>query len=147
MARYLVVDNNASTVWALSRLLADDGHDVASFTNGGDAVDAIHRDAFDAVVTDLNMPRVNGRAVLRAARQRQPDACTVVVTGRAEDEHDSLVADGACIVAEKPVRYDDMVTMVADCRALGGPAAAGACPLQGVASRLLPMLRGKSRSP
>jgi hypothetical protein len=45
------------------------------------------------------MPGVDGRAVLLAARQRQPDACTVVASGRAEDEHDSLVADGACMVA------------------------------------------------
>jgi PleD family two-component response regulator len=53
MARYLVVDNDASAVWVLSRLLAADGHDVAAFTHGRDAVVALHQDEFDAIVTDL----------------------------------------------------------------------------------------------
>ena len=83
MARILVVDDDPCTVTALTRLLASDGYEVVGFTTGADAVAALSRETFDAIVTDLNMPRVDGRAVVAAAREHFPTACVVVVTAEA----------------------------------------------------------------
>ena len=70
MGRILVVDDDSSTVWAMTMLLRQDGHQVVSFTSGYDAVSALRvGPPFDAVVTDFEMPSVNGVAVARAARE------------------------------------------------------------------------------
>jgi DNA-binding NtrC family response regulator len=127
MARFLVVDDDPSTVSGMTHLLMSDGHDVSPFTSGAAAIDALSREHYDAVVTDLEMPHVDGHAVVRATRDHRPHSCLVVVTGKADDALHDLVSAGACIVADKPVEYEDVMKALADCRARGGPAGAGGC--------------------
>ncbi len=130
MPKFLVVDDDAATVHGVAKLLAADGHDVVPFTAGADAVEALARDSFDAVVTDLEMPEVDGHEVVRAARQHQPHACLVVATGRAQEKYTDLVSAGACIIADKPLEYDEIVQAVSDCRARSGPGAHGRCHMR-----------------
>jgi CheY-like chemotaxis protein len=130
MARFLVVDDDPATVMSTSRLLTQDGHQVSSFTAGADAVDALSRASFDAVVTDLEMPDVDGHAVVRAARERHPHACVVVATARAEEKVHDLVSAGACIVADKPLEYGEVTKAIHDCHARGGPGPHGRCQMR-----------------
>lgn len=130
MPRFLVVDDDPATVNGMSHLLIDDGHTVAPFTEGAGAVDALRRESFDAVVTDLEMPHVDGHAVLRAARENQPHACLVVATARAEENLSDLVNAGACIVADKPLEYEAVTKEIADCRSRGGPGQHGRCHMR-----------------
>lgn len=129
MARYLVVDDDPLTVKGLVLLLTDHGHDVTSCTSGADAVNAMSREPFDAVLTNLAMPGVDGRAVVRAARTQQPDACIVVVSARGRGSAANLVDAGTCIVTEKPVELEAVMKAVADCRARG-PGAHARCHLR-----------------
>lgn len=143
VARFLVVDDDHATLRGMTTLLIDDGHDVSPFASGGDAVKALSTARFDAVVTDLEMPRVDGRAVVRATRTHHPDACLVVVSGRAEENLDDLVNAGACIVAQKPLDYEEVTRSVHECRARGGPGAHGRCHMRSRphGHQLLPLRR------
>ncbi len=130
MPRFLVVDDDPAAVKGMSRLLTDDGHTVAPFTAGAEAVAALSGGSFDAVVTDLEMPHVDGHAVMRAAREHQPGACLIVATARGHEKWADLVRAGACIVADKPLEYDAVAKEVADCRARGGPGHHGRCHMR-----------------
>jgi len=130
MPRFLVVDDDPATVSGMTQLLTSDGHAVRAFTAGADALDALSRESFDAVVTDLEMPGVDGHAVARVTRERHPHACLVVVTARAEQAATALSAAGACVVADKPLDYDEVHRVVTECRARGGPGAHGRCHMR-----------------
>jgi CheY-like chemotaxis protein len=130
MPRFLVVDDDPAAVKGMTQLLTDDGHHVTPFTGGGAAVDALSRESFDAVVTDLEMPHVDGHAVVRAVRKHQPHACLVVATARAEEKYADLVDAGACIVADKPFEYGTITKEIADCRSRGGPGPHGRCHMR-----------------
>ncbi len=130
MARFLVVDDDHSTVKAVMALLAADGHTVTPLTSGADAVDALRREPFDAILTDLDMPDVDGHEVVRVARECLPDACVVVATARADATREALAAAGACIVAAKPLDYDAMLEELAACRSRGGLGAHGRCHMR-----------------
>ena len=117
MARFLVVDDDAAAVKGLSRLLQDDGHEVTGFTKPHDALSALSRDAFDVVVTDLEMPLIQGDAIVRTAREKHPRACIVVVSSRAKENSRRLADLGACIVADKPLDYATVVRCLEACRA------------------------------
>lgn len=130
MTRFLVVDDDRSSVKGMSMLLSGDGHEVAAFTAGVDAVEALPRGPFDAVVTDLEMPDVDGYAVVRASRQHNPQACLFVVTAKADEKCQSLVEAGACIVLDKPFEYEEVTRAVGDCRAQGGPSAHTRCHMR-----------------
>jgi CheY-like chemotaxis protein len=124
MPRFLVVDDDPPSVDAMTQLLRLDGHEVSPFTDGGCAADALALHPFDAIITDLDMPKVDGTEVMRAARRYAPAACLVVVTANARTEH--LYDAGACMVHDKPVDYDAVVGAVGECRVRGGPGA-GMC--------------------
>lgn len=130
MPRFLIVDDDPIAVSGMTRLLIGDGHEVAPFTGGADAVEALSLERFDAVVADLEMPEVDGRAVVDAAREHQPEACLVVTTSRADENSAELVAAGACIVADKPFDYGLVTQAVFDCRARGGPGGDGRCHMR-----------------
>lgn len=142
--RFLVVDDDTASVKGLSQLLIFDGHDVASFSRGADAIETLAREGFDVVVADLEMPRVDGHAVVQAARAHQPGACIVVATVRAHEAYDPLVCAGVCIVAEKPLEYAEMMKHVVECRARGGPGLHGRCDMRSrqYGHQLVPLRRG-----
>jgi class 3 adenylate cyclase/CheY-like chemotaxis protein len=60
----LVVDDNAGNRDMLSRRLIRLGHHVTTAVNGREAIDTLHRDAFDLMLLDIQMPEMDGYQVL-----------------------------------------------------------------------------------
>jgi two-component system, NarL family, capsular synthesis sensor histidine kinase RcsC len=120
-----------------------DGHEVSLHTDGAGAVDALCGDLFDAVLTDLEMPHVDGHAVVREAGECQPRACLVVATARVNETVAELLKAGACFVTDKPIDYDAVTKHILECRSTGGPRADGRCHmrLRPAGQRLLPCRR------
>jgi DNA-binding NtrC family response regulator len=143
MPRFLVVDDEAASVNAVGQLLMSDGHEVSLHTDGAGAVDALSGDLYDAVLTDLEMPHVDGHAVVREAGECQPRACLVVATGRANEKVAELLKAGACFVTNKPFDYDAVTKHILECRSTGGPRADGKCHMRSrpAGQRLLPCSR------
>jgi CheY-like chemotaxis protein len=143
MPRFLVVDDDPATLRGMTQLLAGDGHEVSPHSSGAAAVDALARESFDAVVTGLEMPLVDGHAVVRAAREHQPHACLVVTTTQPENACEGLLNAGACFIAEKPLEYEAMTREIATCRARGGPGIGGRCHMRSrhPGHRLVPLRR------
>ena len=120
MGYVLVVDDDHATVEAMASLLRQDGHEVEPVTSGHSAVTALRRGrAFDVVVTDLDMPSVDGAAVAKAAREASPNAC-IVVTDHGVRDPLALRREGACVLLDKPVDYETMCRIIAGCQAHGG---------------------------
>jgi CheY-like chemotaxis protein len=130
MARILVVDDDPAAAQGMSLLLSGDGHDVSSFTSGAEAVDALSRGSFDAVVTDLEMPNVDGHAVVRAARTHHPGACVAVVSASAREQCARVAEAGACIVSDKPIAYDEITKIMDGCHAKRVPGGNEHCPMR-----------------
>ena len=61
--------------------------EVTAIGRCGDGIDALARQPFDVVLTDLELPDGSGVSVIRALRQQQPMALSVVVTIHDDDEH------------------------------------------------------------
>ena len=66
--RVLVVDDEPATVRLLMNVLAAEGLDVASASNGRDALDGIAKRPPDLILLDLNLPDVNGYEVCRSIK-------------------------------------------------------------------------------
>ena len=70
--RILIVDDEPAIRRALSRYLHRHGCDVETAAHGLEGLDQLGRDSFDAVVSDVQMPRMDGVAFRSAALERQP---------------------------------------------------------------------------
>jgi two-component system response regulator FlrC len=80
MARILVVDDEEGIRTFLAEALELDGHAVTQARDGRDALRILAREGFDLLLTDLNMPQVDGLELVRRVRADSPDMEVIVVT-------------------------------------------------------------------
>ena len=70
MANLLIVDDfDTKRLW-MRAILESDGHTVSEAENGRDALALIGKGAFDLIVTDINMPEMDGVALIHELRAR-----------------------------------------------------------------------------
>ena len=112
-ARVLVVDDEKSMRDLLSITLEKEGYDVVTAAGGEAAIEALRRDATDAVITDLRMPKVDGLQVLRAAKEISPDMAVIVITAVASTETAvEAMKLGAYDYITKPFKLDEVSLIV-----------------------------------
>jgi EAL domain-containing protein (putative c-di-GMP-specific phosphodiesterase class I)/DNA-binding NarL/FixJ family response regulator len=80
--RVLVVDDEDSIRGSERRLLERAGFDVTEAGDGAAAVRALGRDRFDVVLSDLQMPELDGLALLREVRKVDLDLPIILITGK-----------------------------------------------------------------
>ena len=108
-ARVLVVDDEKSMRDLLTITLEKAGYDVTAAEGGEAAIEAIRKDSFDTIITDLRMPRVDGMQVLRAARDLSPETAVIVVTAVASTETAvEAMKLGAYDYITKPFKLDEV---------------------------------------
>jgi CheY-like chemotaxis protein/anti-sigma regulatory factor (Ser/Thr protein kinase) len=120
--RLLLVDDDPVLVRSLTDVLTADGHVVASAGGGQQGIDAFTAAAargqpFDAVITDLGMPHVDGRQVAQAVKLVQPLTPVVMLTGwgrrmNADGERPQHVDH----LLSKPPRLAELRAVLAQCK-------------------------------
>ncbi len=104
MARVVVVDDEPGIRDFVAEALADDDHDVAKASSGEAAWALCEREGFDVVLTDLRMPGMDGMALLRRLRERQPEVEVVVLTAHGDvDTAVEAMRLGAFDFLQKPL--------------------------------------------
>ena len=115
--RVLLVDDDANTREAIAMVLAECGAQVVAVGCGADALQALKNQAPDVLVSDMAMPGMDGRSLLRRIRQLR--ACrgsipAIALTAYASPEHrmKALLA-GYQIFLPKPFDPTELITLVA----------------------------------
>jgi DNA-binding NtrC family response regulator len=109
----LVVDDEATAVDNLAHLLRRQGYSVTTRTSGVGALELMESSRFDMVLTDLKMEKVDGMAVLRRAKELDPETLVVMITGYATlDSAVEAMKAGAFHYIAKPYRLDEVREVV-----------------------------------
>ena len=77
----LVVDDDETFARSCVRVLENWGYGVKTASDGDAAVALARAQQFDVVLTDINVPNLNGLEILRAVRERDRDIPVVLMTG------------------------------------------------------------------
>ncbi len=114
MTKALVVDDSRAVRMIISRTLRDLGYEVREAANGKEALEvmASEKNAVQLVLSDWNMPEVNGLELLKRLRQNPELASLVVVMVTTETELDQMSAAleaGANEYVMKPFTKDILV--------------------------------------
>jgi len=80
-SRVLIAEDDPMLLRAYARALGIVGFDVDRAENGEEAVNFLLANAYDAVVSDINLPCVDGVGVLQAAQRCDPDMPVILITG------------------------------------------------------------------
>ena len=107
--RILVVDDTENACIALSKLLAHEGYEVASAGNGYEALNYLRGKDVDLIITDINMPEMNGLAFLRELNRCHPSSNVIMITAYGEVEsYLEAMSLGAFEYINKPVKVDEL---------------------------------------
>ncbi len=82
--RVLVIDDEEYVRLALEEALRKERCEVTTAAHGQAGVDILQTRPFDCVITDLRMPELDGRSVLRWVKEHQPDVDVIVLTGHGQ---------------------------------------------------------------
>ena len=111
--RILVVDDEENARVALSKILTHDGYEVSSAGNGLEALNFLRSNDVELIITDLNMPEMNGLMFLRELNRSYPTSKVIMITAYGEVEsYLEAITLGAFEYINKPVKYDDLKKVI-----------------------------------
>ena len=96
----LVVDDDSVLCRTVARLLVHAGASVRTATGGDQAIEIASSTAIHLLLTDVDMPGLDGFAVARAVRKIQPRVEVVFMSGRPRDVH--LAFEEGAVLVDKP---------------------------------------------
>lgn len=112
-AAILVVDDEQGVNDLICDTLRMVGHEVASAANGSEALGALREFAMSLVILDINMPLVDGFAVLSRMREAGDTTPVIVLTARSGDgDVRAAFGLGADDFVRKPFSIDELVMRV-----------------------------------
>ena len=112
VVRVLVIDDDADIRRLLCDILTSAGHLVADVSNGAEGIEIFKKEAFDLVLTDLEMPEMSGWEVARSIKNHNPDVTIVLITGWGETiDSTRLRESGISTIVNKPFRMDQIINL------------------------------------
>jgi DNA-binding NtrC family response regulator len=114
MAKLLVVDDENNLRLVVQKEMTRQGHEVETASDGEAAWDALEQQDFDVLLCDINMPRLDGIALLRRLRERSQNPPEVImITGQATVESAiEAMKLGAYDYLTKPYRITELSALV-----------------------------------
>jgi DNA-binding NtrC family response regulator len=83
-SRILVVDDEDALRMVLSSELSSSGYEVATASDGDEAITVVQNKKFDLVLLDIKMPKVDGFEVLKFIKKNFPGVKVIMLTGFAD---------------------------------------------------------------
>ena len=112
--RALIIDDEEYVRLVMEQALRAEGCEVTAAKNGQAGIDLLQAAPFDCVITDLRMPGLDGRAVLKWIKEHQPNVDVLMLTGHG-DVKDAVDAmkQGAWDFLVKDIPFDATVVKAA----------------------------------
>lgn len=111
--RILLVDDEENARTALAKILSREEYEVISAGNGFEALELLKNSLVDLVITDINMPEMNGMFFLREINRLYPGINVIMVTAYGEVEsYIEAMNLGAFEYINKPVRINELKKII-----------------------------------
>lgn len=114
----LVVDDNPIDLQAVSAILESEGHIVIPAKDSYDALDKVAKYHIDMIISDINMPKLNGfdllKTILNNATEEKPAPPMILMSGARKDSDDikKSISLGAQDFLVKPVDPDVLMEKI-----------------------------------
>ncbi len=113
MAKILVVDDDQGMREFMEIMLTQEGYDVACADNPVKAISLCRKNAYDLVITDLKMPRIDGIEFLKTIKDQRPETVVILITAYASGETAvNAMKEGAYDYVEKGGNIEELKQIV-----------------------------------
>ena len=113
--KILAVDDSLSIRKSLSFILGEEGYEVVEAEDGADALEKAQADKFSLIITDINMPRMDGIELTKQIRQTQGYKFTPIIALTTENQQEKMQegkAAGATGWIVKPFTAEKLLAVV-----------------------------------
>src|SRR5438105_2594613 len=112
--KILLVEDDFDTRYILSLILKDEGYEVITAADGECALAVAAEQKPDLIITDINMPRVNGIELTRKIRLQEETSSMPIlaITAYGPTTQKSAIAAGASACARKPIVATEFLPMI-----------------------------------
>jgi CheY-like chemotaxis protein len=114
---YLLIDDNEAFADNLAEILRDCGAEVDVCTEGGAALERVKARRYDAVVTDMKMPGMNGAELLHELRKVDAGVPALLLSAFSHEELLAMARrDGVLAALSKPQQIPDLLRLLGAAR-------------------------------
>ncbi|MFI7882809.1 response regulator, partial [Acinetobacter baumannii] len=108
-----VIDDDRAMRWVLEKTFKEEGFDVTNFEEAQTALERLHHDAPDVILTDIRMPGIDGLTFLSKVKNSHPDLPVIIMTAHSDLESAvSSYQTGAFEYLPKPFDIDEALALV-----------------------------------
>ncbi len=113
----LCVDDEASILKTLERLLRNEKYTCRTAINGAAALDILKSESFHIIISDFRMPNMNGIELLQQVKELYPNTVRVIISGYSDINAviDSINKGEIYRFVPKPWRGDDLKQLIKSC--------------------------------
>ena len=105
--KILFVDDDHQILSIVEQFISRWGYDVSTVSDGREAIEAVRKEAYNIVFTDLIMPEMGGMEILKEVKQLSPDTEVVIVSGYGTIESAiEAMKLGGYDFLQKPINFD-----------------------------------------
>jgi two-component system response regulator HydG len=113
MNKILIIDDEINIGIILSKFLTRNGFEVATSTNGTNALELLSKESFNLVLCDFRLEDTDGREMLRKIKKSYPDTGVIIITGYSDIKLAvELIKMGAYDYITKPLYPDEILNTV-----------------------------------
>lgn len=107
-----IVDDDRSIRWVLEKALKKESHDIESFENGNDLLNALETSKPKVIISDVRMPGIDGLSLLKKLSEENPQIPVIIMTAHSDLQSavDSYEG-GAFEYLPKPFDLDEVVNV------------------------------------
>jgi len=111
--RILIVDDDPIVLKSLRKMLEMNEYSVDCASEGRSALEMIEGDGYDIILSDINMPEMNGFELLEKVKERDPSSAFIIITGYGTIEDAvSAMKMGAYDFVTKPINDEEILTQI-----------------------------------
>lgn len=108
--KFLLVDDDLMMLEVLKELLSETGADIDTSENGQEGFQKFSQNDYDLIISDIQMPKLNGVEFLKKVRQINLSSPKfMLLTGFSSYSRDEVTKLGADCLINKPFEFDDFV--------------------------------------
>jgi two-component system, sensor histidine kinase and response regulator len=121
VSRILLAEDNVVNRRVAAKILEKGGHSVVVVSNGKEAIEALHRETFDIVLMDVQMPEMDGFEATRSIREEEAGGSAhipiIAMTAHAmSGDRERCLAVGMDGYISKPIHADDLLNLIDNTR-------------------------------
>lgn len=113
MAKILIIDDSLDICQLMDRFLTKKGHEVQTSITGKNGLELLKKNSFDLIFCDFKLREMDGRDVLKKAKEISPNTQVVIITGYADIKIAvEVIKNGALDYLTKPLIPDEILILI-----------------------------------